>query len=75
MKSPSSQPVHIFSDRELEIYRNAQSGTLQIGYEFAPEYWGKGYASEAIRPVVEDAFKSLKRSGSPESPGLKISLL
>jgi ribosomal-protein-alanine N-acetyltransferase len=30
-----------------------------IGYEFAPEFWGSGYATEAVRAVVAYLFESL----------------
>lgn len=32
----------------------------EIGYELAPEYWGRGLASEAARAMVEFGFKDLK---------------
>ena len=33
---------------------------LAIGYEFAPAYWGQGYATEANRRILEYAFRTLK---------------
>jgi RimJ/RimL family protein N-acetyltransferase len=30
-----------------------------IGYELSPEHWGKGYASEAARAIVEFGFSEL----------------
>lgn len=32
---------------------------VEIGWRFLPEYWGKGYAIEAARSVMEYAFKVL----------------
>ncbi len=29
-----------------------------IGYELAPEYWGKGYANEAIQAVINSAYNN-----------------
>jgi RimJ/RimL family protein N-acetyltransferase len=31
-----------------------------IGYELAPQYWGKGYATEAARAIVEFGFTELR---------------
>ncbi len=39
------------SDNDLEA---------DIGYELAPEYWGKGYATEAALAIVEFGFRELK---------------
>lgn len=31
-----------------------------IGYKFDKEYWGRGYAREALRAVIEEIFEELK---------------
>lgn len=35
------------------------SETLEIGFYVRPEHWGRGYASEAARAVVQHAFEDL----------------
>lgn len=32
----------------------------ELSYQFLPVYWGKGYASETIKIVIDFAFKNLK---------------
>jgi [ribosomal protein S5]-alanine N-acetyltransferase len=32
----------------------------EIGYQFLPAYWGKGYAKEVVERVIEYGFHSLK---------------
>ncbi|MBU5439129.1 GNAT family N-acetyltransferase [Tissierella sp. MSJ-40] len=32
----------------------------EIGYAFLSEYWGNGYATEAVRSVINFAFKELR---------------
>ncbi len=31
----------------------------ELGYELAPEYWGRGYATEAARAMIDFGFKEL----------------
>jgi RimJ/RimL family protein N-acetyltransferase len=33
-----------------------ESGTIEIGYEIASEYWNRGFATEAAHALVDDAF-------------------
>jgi nicotinate-nucleotide adenylyltransferase len=41
----------------LRRYSGRLSVETEIGYEFAPEHWGRGYALEAVRRVVRFAFQ------------------
>jgi RimJ/RimL family protein N-acetyltransferase len=34
-------------------------GALEIGYWLGTRYWGKGYATEAVRALIDHAFTSL----------------
>ncbi|MFT4412222.1 GNAT family N-acetyltransferase [Fredinandcohnia humi] len=36
-----------------------ENSKCEIGYEIAHQYWGKGYASEAISMLLENAFNNL----------------
>ena len=33
---------------------SARNRRMELGYMLHPEHWGKGYASEAVRAVLED---------------------
>ncbi len=36
-----------------------KSSRGEIGYELGREYWGKGYASEAVEEIIKYGFKSM----------------
>lgn len=39
----------------------APFGTLEIGWRLAPEFWGKGYVTEAARVLIDFGFGTLGR--------------
>jgi ribosomal-protein-alanine N-acetyltransferase len=45
---------------ELGKLRGPDRDDLQVGYEFAPAHWGRGYATEAVRALLEYAFGTLE---------------
>jgi ribosomal-protein-alanine N-acetyltransferase len=44
---------------EVAKLRLKERRCYSIGYEFAPAFWGCGYASEAVARVVDDLFERL----------------
>ncbi|MCP1300004.1 GNAT family N-acetyltransferase [Chryseobacterium sp. S0630] len=38
---------------------NGYVNTLDLGYRFIPEFWGKGYATEAAERILEYGFNEL----------------
>jgi [ribosomal protein S5]-alanine N-acetyltransferase len=45
---------------ELAKLSQPRRDDLAIGYEFGPEHWGRGYATEAARCVLDYAFTELE---------------
>jgi len=39
--------------------KNENDWEADIGFELAPEYWGQGYATEAVTAVVDFGFRKL----------------
>jgi isoleucyl-tRNA synthetase len=37
-------------------FENFEKGTVEISYQLAKEFWGKGYASEASKKLIQFAF-------------------
>lgn len=35
------------------------SGEIQVGYEFAPDHWGRGYATEIARSALDHAWDTV----------------
>ena len=48
-----------FADIQLHMKNNA-GGNGEIGYFLIPEYWGKGYATEIAREMIDFGFEKLK---------------
>jgi RimJ/RimL family protein N-acetyltransferase len=49
----------------------AELRDVDIGYRFLPDCWGKGYATESARPLMEQGWKQLglKRIVGTVHPG------
>lgn len=43
-----------FNSLDFDHYRE------EIGYDLAQSFWGRGYASEVIRSIIEHAYSTLK---------------
>ena len=52
-----------------------QDGTVEIGYGINPEFWGKGYATEAVKAAVQWALRQpgVKRVEAETDPDNKAS--
>ncbi len=44
-----------FYDPKLENFEN---GSVEVSYQFTKETWGKGYASETVKGLIDYAFKN-----------------
>ena len=44
----------------IRLELSERNSTGDIGYELAPDHWGKGYATEALREVVRYGFEELR---------------
>ncbi|BAY76426.1 GCN5-related N-acetyltransferase [Nostoc linckia NIES-25] len=39
---------------------DSELGEANIGYELNPQYWGRGYATEAVQAILKFGFEELK---------------
>lgn len=44
---------------DIELYNIVEGKIAEIGYILNPDFWGKGYMSEALEGVLEVAFKHM----------------
>ncbi|MCH7945300.1 MAG: GNAT family N-acetyltransferase, partial [Armatimonadetes bacterium] len=44
----------------IRLELSKRNSTGDIGYELAPDHWGNGYATEALREVVRYGFEELR---------------
>lgn len=44
----------------VSIDKHHDDLNTELSYQFIPEWWGKGYAEEVIKKVINYAFKNLK---------------
>lgn len=49
--------------------KDCEAGRAELGLELAPEHWGRGFASEAARAILEFGFRDL---GVQEIRGVTI---
>ncbi len=54
-RSPSSNKQKLIGTCGFNNWVSYDHSAI-IGYELAPEFWGKGYASEAIQAVIHSAY-------------------
>ena len=40
--------------------QNIESNQAELGYEISPDYWGKGYATEAASTILKFRFEDFK---------------
>ncbi|MGB0906597.1 MAG: GNAT family N-acetyltransferase [Maricaulaceae bacterium] len=43
----------------IDLFKRDPDGPLEIGYSLAPEAWGNGYATEACKAIINEAYETL----------------
>jgi ribosomal-protein-alanine N-acetyltransferase len=50
---------HVVGGIGMVLHEDIYKKNIEIGYYIAEEYWGRGYATEAIRQMVDHIFSSM----------------
>src|SRR5690606_36306624 len=54
----ANEPERILGDLYVELRWGGRTG--YVGYTFHPDYWGRGYATEATQALVHYLFADLR---------------
>lgn len=63
-------PARVIGSGALRAEGLAKEGQAELGLELSPAYWGRGYASEAARALLDYGFREL---GLREVLGVTVS--
>ncbi|MCB1469187.1 MAG: GNAT family N-acetyltransferase [Rhizobiaceae bacterium] len=58
----SNEPIGFIGIRNVELPPALPSPSIEIGWRLAPEFWGKGYVTEAAQAWLAFAFNDLRVS-------------